>query len=60
MKIMAGDAMGLHVNIMLPPPYKLAMVNFAVTLYELSLYSLRWFLHRAILLEMQQFLLDSF
>ena len=30
MKIMAGDAMGLHVNIMLPPPYKLDMVNFAV------------------------------
>jgi len=29
---MAGDAMGLHVDIMLPPPYKLDMVNFAVIL----------------------------
>jgi hypothetical protein len=31
-KITAVDAMGLHVNILLPPHYKLAMVNFAVIL----------------------------
>jgi len=31
-KITAEDAMGLHVNIMLPPPYKLAIVNFSVIL----------------------------
>ena len=52
--------MGLHVNIMLPPPYKLDTVNFAVILWEVSLYLLWWFLHHLILLEMQQLLLDSF
>ena len=57
---MAGDTMGLHVNIMLPPPYKLDTVNFAVILWEVSLYLLWWFLHHLILLEMQQLLLDSF
>jgi hypothetical protein len=31
-KITAGDTMGLHVNIMLPPPYKLAIMNFSVIL----------------------------
>ena len=31
-KITAGDTMGLHVNILLPPPYKLAMDNFSVLL----------------------------
>jgi len=31
-KITAGDVMGLHVNVMLFPSYKLAMVNFAVIL----------------------------
>jgi hypothetical protein len=31
-RITAGDAMDLHVNIMLLPPYKLAMDNFSVIL----------------------------
>jgi hypothetical protein len=57
---MAGDAMGLHVNNMLPPPYKLATVKFAVILYDLCLYSFDWFLHCTILLETKQLPLDSF
>ena len=32
-KITARDAMGLHVNILLPPPCKVSMVNFSVILY---------------------------